>query len=203
MKAAWASTGNMAILKMSRKIGVIAEDKSDVEVIEKILEKYVARNQFSIKPWVGNGCGKLKNKCAIWAQMLMDRGCDHVLVFHDLDRNNERTLRASLAKKLPQDKFPNSVIVVPIEELEAWLLSDSEAIRITFKLVKAPKRIENCEVISSPKEEIGKIVWAMGKKRYLNTVHNKIISQHTSLENFRRCNSFKKFDEYVRHHIFA
>lgn len=193
----------MATSKMYKTIGIIAEDKSDVEVIENILAKYVKRNQFSIKPWVGNGCGKLKNKCDIWTQILFQRGCEHVLIFHDLDRNDEKKLRNLLLEKVPKAKYPKSVIVIPIEELEAWLLSDSAAIKTTFNLLKAPKKISNCEAVASPKEELGRIVWALGKKRYLNTVHNKIISQHTTLVNLRRCTSFGTFDDYVMDEIFA
>lgn len=182
---------------MAKKIGVIAEDDSDVDVITEILAKYMAKNTFSIKKFVGNGCGKLKQKCDSWAQSLVLRGCEHVFLFHDLDRNNEKKLRKALESKLPSRLFPNSLIVIPIEEIEAWLLSDMEAIKKVFSLPKAPKAIANCEQIESPKERLAETIWHIGRKRYLNTVHNKIISQHASLDNFRRCSSFRSFDDYL------
>lgn len=182
---------------MSKTIGIIAEDNSDIDVIENILAKYTQRNQFSIKRWVGNGCAKLRSKCGIWTDTLFQRGCEHVLIFHDLDRNIETELRKTLLAKIPPAKFPKSVIVIPIEEMEAWLLSDSNAIKRTFNLKKLPKKVSNCECVSSPKEHLAGIVWTLGKKRYLNTIHNKSISEHATLENFRRCNSFKSFDRYV------
>ena len=74
---------------MSKKIGVIAEDSSDVEVICEILEKYMDSSSFSVRKFVGNGCGKLRNKCDAWARLLIKMGCDHLLLFHDLDRNKE------------------------------------------------------------------------------------------------------------------
>ncbi len=61
---------------MSKKIGVIAEDNSDIEVIEEILKKHLNSNGFKVKKFVGNGCGKLRNKCDSWTKILIDSGCD-------------------------------------------------------------------------------------------------------------------------------
>ena len=186
---------------MSKKIGVIAEDKSDVNVVTEILVKYMTRNSFSVKQFVGNGCGKVKQKCDSWARLLFKSGCEHVFLFHDLDRNNLTRLRKSLEKKLPAIEFPNALIVIPVEELEAWLLSDTEAIRLAFALTKTPKRITDCETIASPKEHLAKMVWLPERKRYLNTVHNKKISEQVSLKNLKRCPSFTRLDKYLRERV--
>ncbi|MEH6458820.1 DUF4276 family protein [Chitinimonas sp. JJ19] len=187
---------------MSKIIGIIAEDASDVDVISSILCKYVDRNSFSIKKFVGNGCGKLRNKCEIWVANLFQSGCHHVLVFHDLDKNDETDLRTMLESKVSQLKFPKSLIVIPVEEIEAWLLSDENAIKDVFSLKIKPKRINDCESIKSPKEHLENLVWSAEKKRYLNTTHNKKIAEKTSIDNFRRCHSFIAFDEYVKKSIF-
>lgn len=182
---------------MPKKIGVIAEDKSDVEVVTEILSKYMPRNQFSVNHFVGNGCGKVKQKCDSWTKTLINRGCEHIFILHDLDKNNESNLRKILEKKVHPNIFKNSLIIIPIEELEAWLLSDSEAIKQVFSLPKAPKKITDCESIQSPKEYLENLVWKIGRKRYLNTIHNKKISQFMSLENLVRCSSFTIFDKYI------
>lgn len=187
---------------MINNIGIIAEDDSDVDVIVEILSKYIARNKFGVKKFTGIGCGKLRNKCDSWAASLFKSGCNHVFIFHDLDRNNEKTLRKLLERKVPPGDYPNSLIVIPVEELEAWLLSDSDAIQKTFSLSKAPKKIHECENVESPKEHLGEVVWHLGKKRYVNTIHNKKISQFTALAHLRRCPSFELFDKYVSE-IFA
>ena len=185
---------------MPKKIGVIAEDKSDVKVVELLLQKYMAKNLFSIKSFVGGGCGKLKQKCASWSRLLIDQGCDHVFVFHDLDsidRKAEVKLRALLNLKLPVIEYPQSLIVIPIEELEAWLLSDSDAIRQVFDLPKTPNQIHDCEEIASPKEYLEDVVWTIGKKRYVNTIHNSKIASLISLANLTRCRSYLPFHNYV------
>ena len=39
-----------------------------------------------------------------------------------------------LLEKVPKNQFPNSLVIIPIEELEAWLLTDKEALREVFRL---------------------------------------------------------------------
>ena len=186
---------------MSKKIGVIAEDSSDICVINEILMKYMDCNKYSIKKFVGNGCGKLRNKCGVWANMLSKSGCEHIMVFHDLDRNDKSHLLDMLENKVSKDSFPSSIIVIPVEELEAWLLSDAKAIKTVFSLKKAPKKINNCETISSPKGHLRDIVWHLGKKRYLNTRHNQKIANKSTVTNFLRCKSYKPLDKFIREEI--
>jgi hypothetical protein len=186
----------------SLKIGIIAEDDSDVAVLQAIIEKYTDKSSFSIRKFVGNGCGRLRNKCQTWAETLVDNGCKFVILVHDLDRSDEQELRRFLEQKIPQTKFPNSLIVIPIEELEAWLLSDADALKSVFSLKKKPKRIPNCEVVLSPKEAIARLIWSMAKKRYLNTVHNLRIAEKTTLVNLRRCSSFLPLDNFLRKKVF-
>lgn len=196
------NSGKMATLSMSKVIGVIAEDKSDVEVVEALLSKYVSKNKFSIKRFVGDGCGKLKNKCDSWTKMLFASGCHHVFVFHDRDRETEFELRKLLDKKLPKELFPRSLIVIPIEELEAWLLSDPVALKEVFNLPKVPKAIADCEAVPSPKEFLERLIWSIGKKRYVNTMHNRKIAERVSLESLVKCSSYIPFDKYVRDEVF-
>lgn len=195
----------MATLKKreSMKLGVIAEDKSDVEVVSAILEKYAPKNDFVVKKFVGNGCGRLRNKCRTWTETLLKGGCAHVLIFHDLDRNEEAKLFKALRDKVPVREFPNSLIVIPIEEMEAWLLADEDAISKAFSLKQSLKRVPDPENVQSPKEEIGHIVWSAAKKRYVNTVHNVKIASVASRDNFMRCSSYAKLDEYLSNTVFA
>jgi hypothetical protein len=188
----------MEIWKLSKKIGIIAEDISDIEVVSEILAKYLNENDFTVKKFVGHGCGKLRNKCASWAKLLTKQGCSHILLFHDLDRHCETVLRNELEYKIRLQSVCDSIVVIPNEEMEAWLLSDPQAIKSVFSLKSKPKYIPDCEAIISPKEYLQKVVWALGRKKYLNTVHNKRIANLTSLNNLKRCRSFKVLDEYLQ-----
>lgn len=182
---------------MSKSIGVIAEDKSDISVINEIFLKYMEHSDFKVHKFVGGGCGKLRQKCSSWTDMLFKQGCEHVIVIHDLDRNIEIELKEMLDKKVPKKKYPNSLIVIPIEELEAWLLTDATALQKAFNMRKKPKPRKAVERIDSPKEYLEKLVWLTDRKRYLNTVHNQKIASHTTLTNLKRCKSFIPLDAYI------
>lgn len=186
---------------MSKKIGVIAEDASDIEVISNILEKYISRSDFSVKHFVGHGCGKLRNKCKSWASLLAKSGCEHILLFHDLDKNDEVKLRKDLESRIGRNEFPNSLVVIPAEEMEAWLLTDPAAIKNVFGLPKNPKIPAHPETIRSPKEYMRDLVWKEGKKRYMNTTHNKKLATQTSIDRLNLCKSYKKLDKYIRESI--
>lgn len=184
---------------MSKKIGIIAEDNSDYDVIKVLIGKIIPENSFRTKKFIGKGCGKLFRNCEAWTDNLFRAGCDHVLVFHDLDRNNETDLRRKLESKV--SKWSNqSLIVIPIEELEAWLLSDMQAVKKALNLSKKPNKIYHCERVESPKEHLESIVKRLGK-RYVNNIHNVGIAKEQDLSSLRRCNSFLPFENYVKNNI--
>lgn len=186
---------------MAIKIGVVAEDVSDVHVVNAIISKYLKANDFSVKHFVGQGCGKIKVKCKAWVDNLSKQGCGHVFVFHDLDRNDERELRAELLGKIKDCGLKNSLIVIPTEELEAWLLSDMDAIKSVFNIKTELKRIADVEAVKSPKEHLAKLIRKSSNKIYVNTVHNKKIAEKIEIEQLSRCESFKPFGLYLSERV--
>ncbi|MCH8288028.1 MAG: DUF4276 family protein [Candidatus Marinimicrobia bacterium] len=122
-------------------------------------------------------------------------------MIHDLDTKNESTLRKLLVTKLNNSPFTNYLILIPIIEIEAWLLSDSTAIQTTFKLQKRPKKIQNTELIKDPKKYLGDIVWKMSYKRYLHTVHNAKIANNCTISSLKRCGSYKPLDKYIKSNL--
>lgn len=195
MKVVWANFGKMEIWKMPKIFGLITEDNSDIDVINEILKKYFEDSDFKIKKFIGNGCGKIKSKCDSWTKTLIKSGCNHVLIFHDLDRNKESELRQSLEKKVKN--YEESLVIIPKEELESWLLSDPKAIKSVFKLNKEFPTFLDCESIKSPKERIAKEVYKLGKKRYINTVHNIKIAKEMKKEALINCESFIPFHKFI------
>ena len=188
----------MAASNRALQIGVIAEEHNDVEVLEELASKVIKKNGFSISRFVGHGCGKLRNKCGVWARNLRDRGCDLLIVAHDLDRNDEAALRDLLSTSTDGSGFKYALILIPIEELEAWLLCDAEALRTVFNMRSTPKVSKAPETIKSPKEFLGQLVRGNSKTQYLNTVHNKRIAGSMNLETLARCPSFGDFPKFLR-----
>lgn len=186
---------------MATKIGIIAEDDSDVDVIREILGMYIPASNFSTKKFVGKGCGKLRAKCAAWTTNLAAAGCEHILIFHDLDRYDEATLRKELSEKIKTTGFRNALIVIPIEELESWLLSDLDAIRKIFSIKEKIRSTGPAEKIKSPKEHLQKLIKRYSNKTYINSIHNKKIASELNVQQLMNCQSFHPLHEYLCNQI--
>lgn len=179
------------------KIGVIAEDNSDLDVIYELTCKIIKENQFSFARFVGHGSGRLRRKCRAWAQNLSDRGCTHIIVVHDLDRSVEHELRSLLQAQLENLHFETSIVLIPIEEVEAWLIADPMALKAVFNMNKAPKVPKRPETIQSPKEYLARLVRKDSKAQYLNTVHNRRIASALALSSLERCPSFQPLPGFL------
>lgn len=188
---------------MTTRLGVIAEDHSDVEVIHEIALKVAPAAPPVIRRFVSHGCGKLRSKCSHWAHTLSQQRCDALIVIHDLDDSHLPTLLAQLRQALTPCPISRNMILIPIREIEAWLLSDHVAIRSAMKLKKPVPKIANPQSIFRPKERLEEIVYSLsGKtKRYVSTVHNKKVAAELDLKRLRRCDSFIPLEEFLRANI--
>jgi hypothetical protein len=188
----------MAALRRSIKLGVLAEDASDVDVLRAVLPKISPNKHFGIKPFYGGGCAKLHRKCFSWATILAQNGCSVLILMHDSDGNNVAKIIKTIEAALAPCPIACHLIVVPIEEIEAWLLTDAAAIRATFSLKKDPKCPSNPERIPAPKEYLRDLVRkTSGKTReYVNTIYNKRIAERTSLSSLRKCSGFVRLQTF-------
>lgn len=183
-----------------RGIGLIVEDNSDFEAFRILIQRIIQKDNIKFRKAVSNGCGKLRRKAASYAVNLYQKGCNMIVIVHDLDRNNYNELKEDLEAKISGSPAKFNFICIPIEEIEAWFLSDPKSIRVTFNLEKVPKIKGQPETIASPKEYIEQIVKIHSNKTklYLNTKHNSQLSENVSIELINeKCNSFKELNDYL------
>lgn len=181
-------------------IGLIVEDYSDYESFKILIQRVINKKDLKFKKAISNGCGKLRRKASSYAKNLSDKGCDMVIVVHDLDRNIHENLKNELEKKLSNSPAKYNFICIPIEEIEAWFLSDPDAIKKTFNLDKTPKIKGLPETIASPKEYIESAVklYSNNTKLYLNTKHNIKLSENICLDLIKnKCSSFCELNDYL------
>lgn len=180
------------------RVGLIAEDLSDVEVLKKLAKKITGK-AISSSHFVGKGCGPLKRKTPGWCKSFQLKGCTRVLLVHDLDGNDVDVLRRSLKESLANAPQAKKLVVIPTEEIEAWLLSDVAAIARALNLKKPIKVVHHPEKIASPKEFIRDSVWRVSNKtvQYVNSVHNGLIADHIDIaEIHAKCPSFRAFSAF-------
>jgi hypothetical protein len=193
---------------MSKKtvpiVGIIAEDYCDVDSIRVLIHRIAKNSRIGIRQFVGKGCGKIMRKCHAWSRQLKQKGCTLLILIHDLDRNTLTDLRGKIRSALNPCSINNHLICIPVQELEAWLLSDPAAIKAAMNIRKVPNVTGRPENINSPKEYLGQIIYraSNGEKIYLNTKHNEKISEELSISKaVKRCPSFVPFNNFVQEHL--
>lgn len=172
------------------KMGIIAEDDSDVAVIRELTLTLLRPHKIGFKRFVGNGCGKLRRKCGAWASNLVQQGCSGIVVVHDLDVFNEDQLRIQLTAAVTPARARASVVLIPKREIEAWLLYDAEAIATAFRERRPPRLPGNPELLSDPKKHLRNLIRVKYDKDYLNTLHNGLIAKHIHIPLLQRARSF-------------
>jgi hypothetical protein len=172
------------------KMGIIAEDHSDVAVVSEITRKLIRPRKLGFKSFVGNGCGKLRRKCAAWASNLVYQGCNWVLIIHDLDANDEEELRTKLTDSIQDCGAETTIVLIPKHEIEAWLMYDAAAIAAAFRESTKLPLPGNPESIRDPKKYLSELIKRKYRKTYLNTVHNTLIARHIDVSHLRQSRSF-------------
>jgi hypothetical protein len=168
------------------KIGIIAEDETDVDCIKTLVTR-MSDDRIVLKGMrIGRGGNMFDlRKMTRFTQSLSAEGCSYLLVVHDLDRdgitnelNDEKQLRARLEKALVQNPITRKTIIVPIEEIEAWLLSD---------------KYPHPEKIPNPKKKLEKL------DRNYRTSNNAKIARSINIDDIaQKCPSFRPLREFLK-----
>jgi hypothetical protein len=190
----------MSKKKKIKAIGLIVEDNSDFNSLKIIISRVLEKNNLTFKKAIGNGCGKMKRKAVSYANILSRKGCDLIILVHDLDRNNLLTLQKELNNILATSIAKNKFVCIPIEELEGWFLADPEGIKDVFNLSRVPKIKGKPQDVDSPKERLEDHIYQCSNKSkiYLNTKHNDLLSTNLDLDKLsEKCESFKELKDYI------
>jgi len=179
------------------KIGLIAEDKSDIDILKEIALKVIPSRKVGYKGKVGKGCGKLKRKCQAYADNLIRQGCSWIVLVHDLDQCDVATLRGELEKAISTIDEKIRVVIIPVRTIESWLLYDPRAIALAFNESRTPSLPGMPESLSDPEKRLKDIIWKTFRKRYLNTVHNARIAHYINLTQLRKARSLLPYPRFL------
>lgn len=185
-------------LAKTRKIGVIAEDKSDFETVRAIIERIPSQSQITLKKAFGKGCTRIYSKGKRMVADLKQKNCDGLIVIHDLDDNAYEKLMNTILRVICPCPIDDHIVIIPIKAIEAWLLTDMNAIQEVFNYTQSRiKEISNTETIDKPKVHLQELVRIRIRKRYLNTVHNSKIASRLDLNKALKCQSFIPLFNYI------
>jgi hypothetical protein len=184
-----------------KSILLIVEDNSDFISFKKLISRIIEKDNLPFKKAIGGGCGKMKRKAVSYASNLSKKGCDLIILAHDLDRNDANKLSKELTLLMTASPARYNFVCIPIEEIEGWFLSDPEGIKQVFNLSRQPKIKGNPETIASPKEKLEEYIYQCSNKSkiYLNTKHNDQLSESLCIEKMKtKCKSFAELYNHVK-----
>lgn len=179
---------------------ILGEDDSDFETLKVLIRRLANDDKTPVKGKGFGGHAKLlKDGWKILEQMAM-LGCTRFVIAHDADQKPVREIERELVEKIikPSGVTACVCLLVPVQEIEAWLLADLSAASKIFKGWK-PADMPNPETIRSPKEYLEKLSrQGNGKPRYVHATHNPAMARHVCLGKIsKNCPSFRPLEKLV------
>jgi hypothetical protein len=148
-----------------------------------------------------SGAGELLKKGANQLRAYIEQGCSHFVVCYDADGPDPSLHQAEVQTRIvgPARVEDRCCIVIPVQEIEAWILADVEAASKIFTSWR-PKPVENPENIPSPKEYLEKLCRAdKNSRRYSHAMDNQRLAHHIDLNKVsKKCKSFRSLEAFAR-----
>lgn len=181
--------------------GVIGEDSSDVATL-KVLIKRLAKNEaLSVKTKGYSGCAEMLRKGAKQFQVWADLSVTKFIICYDADRDTaSKRFYEAMGKVLDKTSAKGDFcIVVPVQELEAWILSDMAALANIFSGWNPTTVFASPENIADPKEQLEKLSRMQNNRpRYNHATHNERVAKFLDLTAVAsKCASFIPLQDFV------
>jgi hypothetical protein len=183
--------------------GVLGEDKSDVATLKVLMRRIADDKGLTIHGKGYEGCSEMLRKGATQLRLFSDtHGCKKFVVCYDRDKGDVDERRKEVIDEIivPSGLNAEFCIVIPIEEIEAWILADLVSVTKIFTGWRPDKDFVNPEGEKDPKELVEKLSrMANGKPRYDHATHNEKVAQHVSLDTVaKKCPSFVPLVKFVK-----
>ncbi len=142
-----------------------------------------------------NGCGELMKHGARDLKAFAKMNYARFVVCFDADLGCPRLKRTEIIEKIikPSKLSLPICVLVPVQEIEAWILADVGALGKLFPTWRGRLNpIASPELIRDPKEHLRRLVLDKEKRpKYDHATHNASIARHLDLEEVKRkCPSF-------------
>ena len=183
-------------------IAVLAEDTSDADTLVELVKRIAGKPNIKVLSKGFGGCAHLRRKAHAQIGLFHRLGATRFIICHDSDGNDPEAVRSlvrtSIETKLRLRDYDHK-IVVPVQELEAWIIADEAAIRAVIPtFVLAP--VSWPENIASPKE------WLMEASRlgrskglYVPAARNAAVARHLDIAKVaKKCPSFGELVAFVQ-----
>lgn len=182
--------------------GILGEDDSDVKTLKTIIRRIVNNNSIPIKGRGYDGCDEMLRKGAKDLKAMWAAGRRKFIVCLDADGPDPEPARATVRQKIvkPSQLDDACCIVVPVEEIEAWILADLDAVRRVISKFPQHHPIASPENVPNPKEHLERLSKdSRGIRLYEHSIHNEKVAMHLDLGLVKsKCHSYQPFENFVR-----
>ncbi|MDX2078627.1 MAG: DUF4276 family protein [bacterium] len=189
-------------------MGLIVEGLADIQVCEYLVKQFAPHITLEKSISMINK-PKLIANCGESASLLLEQGCDRVVILWDLYppwgekdakpcRKEDRDAIIESLKESLNPKDQKKVFLVCIENmLEAWLLYDENALKSVLSRPTRPiKKLtldKHPERIPDPKAYLIALYSQHGKGRYTDYIDAIKIVRLLDLSRLRKCETFVRF----------
>lgn len=183
-------------------IAVLAEDRSDADALVVLVKRISGNLNCRVFRKGFSGCGELCRKADSHIADFASNGATHFIICHDSDGNDPEEIREKVRVGIKAKidlGFYEHKIVVPVQELEAWLIADDEAISKVIPSLSIGV-VEQPENIDSPKEWLIRAS-QKGRSRplYSPPTFNHKVAQHLNIAKVeKKCGSFCELTSFIR-----
>ncbi len=189
------------------RYGIMGEDRADVDTLKVIVKRLASDHSLSspvFHPKGYHGWSQMFDKGIAQLKLFDALQCQKIVICFDADGPEEKAQERR--KKIESELISPSEIrvpccaLVPVQELEAWILADLESVRKITTSLKVPKPFLSPERLASPKERLIKISRCpiTRKGRYDPPQHNERVASYLDLQLVEaKCPSFCGFVDFV------
>jgi hypothetical protein len=180
--------------------GILGEDDSDAQTLKVLVKRLAGDESLTVKAKGYGGSGKLLKDGARALRLFKALALTRFIVCHDADGPdpNEKCDLVMEKSVKPSGLAKDCCIVIPVQELEAWILADIECGSKVFGWWR-PAPIQNPEGIPKPKGHIERLCYSnKPRRRYNHAVDNERMARHLDLDKVaRKCAEFRKLRAFV------
>ena len=185
-------------------IGLLGEGSSDTKMIQCLIRRITDNQRIRIETMGCGSKGNLLKKGLRFINACKDQGLKYFVVCMDADGSDPEPARQAILERViyPAQVDAQSCCVVPVQEIEAWILADLSAVTKVFTSWK-PKPHKNPEGQANPKEYLESLSKADNKRpRYSHQVHNEHVAKHLELSKvYQACPSFRPFQDFIEERL--
>jgi hypothetical protein len=182
--------------------GIIGEAGSDAETLKVLIRRLANNSSLTILVKDYDGCGEILAKGARQLRTFSELGCNRLVVCHDADGPDPAPKRREINDKVViPSGCERCCIVIPVHEIEAWILADIDKVGNRIAKSWNPKPfVGNPEAEVKPRKTLERMsIDSKQKPRYSHTSDNPGVALYLDLDRVRqRCPSFGPLMDFVR-----